>query len=168
MPGMLGTLGIVGIGLLAAVELGTGFGGGEAVVAAGRPNLIEVELSVEVPAADGPVVVHLMLPGEDERTEALALRPGDRWSADLELRRANWTVVFEAVGSGRLSEPVTLADLGADPAILAPFGSVTTSTGAEEEVRESGAGWLALAVGAAGLAVLVYLASDGVGRRHPD
>lgn len=86
---------------------------------------IEVDVAVTLRGSDGPVVVHLLLPGEAEQVSPLARRSDTRWGAMLELRRADWRVVFEDVGSGVVSEEMTLIDIGLDPALLGvlPAGS---------------------------------------------
>lgn len=79
---------------------------------------MEVDLEVALRGSGGPVVVHLLLPGEPEHVSPLARRSDTRWGALLELRRADWTVVFEDVDSGAVSEEMTLTDIGLDPALL--------------------------------------------------
>lgn len=79
---------------------------------------IEVDVAVTLRGSDGPVVVHLLLPGEAEQVSPLARRSDTRWGAMLELRRADWRIVFEDVGSGAVSEEMTLIDIGLDPALL--------------------------------------------------
>lgn len=86
---------------------------------------MEVDVEVAVRGSDGPVVVHLLLPGEGEETKPLVRRTDRRWGALLELRRADWRVVFEEVASGAVSEEKSLTELGLDPSLLGvlPAGS---------------------------------------------
>lgn len=79
---------------------------------------MEVDIEVGVHESEGPVVAHLVLPGQPEQIKSLARREDDRWGAVLELRRANWTVVFEDVATGSLSEEASLIELGLDRSLL--------------------------------------------------
>lgn len=101
--------------LLLLVEAGTGFGAASASAEPASSQTIRLDVSVEAPTDDGPVVAHLFLPGEDEVVQAMAERSPGRWGAVVELRAADWTVVFEATAAGVLSEPLTLTELGVDP-----------------------------------------------------
>lgn len=86
---------------------------------------MEIDVEVALRGSDGPVVVHLLLPGEAEETRPLVRRTDRRWGALLELRRADWQVVFEEVTSGAVSEERSLTELGLDPSLLGilPAGS---------------------------------------------
>lgn len=79
---------------------------------------MEVDVEVALRGSEGPVVVHLLLPGEPEETRPLVRRTDRRWGALLELRRADWRVVFEEVTSGTVSEEKSLTELGLDPSLL--------------------------------------------------
>lgn len=79
---------------------------------------MEVEISVSLNRSDGPVVVHLLLPGEPDEIKPLTQRDDRRWGTRIELRRADWHVVFEDLGSGRMSSEASLTELGLDPTLL--------------------------------------------------
>ncbi|MFP3914611.1 MAG: hypothetical protein ACLFWM_07025 [Actinomycetota bacterium] len=79
---------------------------------------IEVDISVSLLRSEGPVVIHLLLPGQREQVRPLVPRAGNRWGTLLELRRADWRVVFEDVSSGVLSEEASLTELGLDSRLL--------------------------------------------------
>jgi hypothetical protein len=95
-----------------AVELGAGFLGGSVTGEPIDDTTIRVDLEVEVAPGEAPVVAHLALPGAEDRVEALVERAPGRWGAVIELRRADWRVVFESVSTGRLSRVVSLTALG--------------------------------------------------------
>ena len=95
-----------------AVELGAGFLGGSVTGEPIDETTMRVDLEVVVAPGDGPVVVHLSLPGEEDRVEALVERAPGSWGAVIDLRRADWRVVFESVSTGRLSRVVSLTVLG--------------------------------------------------------
>ena len=118
---------IIALGLL-AVELGPGFIGASATTEEVDAGTVLVELVVEVEAGGGPVVAHLRLPGEAQLTTALVQRRQGVWGGFLELRRAEWRVVFESLSTGRLSRPVTLSELGVD--VADPSGGVVGPPGA--------------------------------------
>lgn len=122
--------------------------GSEATVAT-----MEVDLEVALRGAEGPVVVHLLLPGETEQMKPLVRRNGGRWGALLELRRADWRVVFEEVTSGAMSEERSLTELGLDPSLL---GILPPRSAPPPEENSSPALVAALAT-FAGLATLVGL-----------
>jgi len=151
--------------LLAGVELGGIFGtagvSGRALTAA----TIEIDLSVEAPA-HATVVAHLIEPGGNQRTVALAERSPGVYGGIVEVPRIDFVVVFEAVGSvGVQSQPVRLTELGLDPALLgrSPTAPSTTQPGISAETRRWG--WLGLGLGAAALAVLALWA---LGERGDD
>lgn len=87
---------------------------------------MHVDLAVTLVASEGPVVAHLQLPGEPVEVHPLVERGDGRWGAMLEVRRADWHVVFEDVSGGLLSEQHTFTGLGLDPALL----GVATTIGA--------------------------------------
>ena len=139
--------------LALVVELGAGFSGGSAVADAAPGGDIAVRLEVTVTGGDGPVVAHVLLPGEPEEIHPMLDRGGGRWSTVVNARRADWTVVFEDLGRAQLSDPVNLTALGAE------LGSGVTRT---QPNPESVPGtppwrWLAVAVGAMVAAVLLGL-----------
>lgn len=139
--------------LALVVELGTGFAGGSAVAESAPGGDIAVRLEVNVTGGEGPVVAHVLLPGEPEEIHPMLDRGGGNWSTVVTARRADWTVVFEDVGRSLLSDPVNLTALGVE------LGAGVTRT---EPSPESAPGpppwrWLAVAVGAMVAAVLLGL-----------
>lgn len=89
---------------------------------------LAVELAVGLTGSDGPVAVHLALPGETERVVPMTARVGGRWEAAVEVRKADWRVVFEDLSSGYLTPPEPLSRLGARPLLE----SVSTSAVVDE------------------------------------
>jgi hypothetical protein len=146
--------------LLLLVELGSGYSGGEATGTGLTPDLIEVRLVVQVAESDGPVVVHLALPGEDVDTHPMLAGGEGRWTMVAELRPADWQVVFEALAAGSLSEPVSLTELGLDPDLLA-VSAPTTDTPAPPEKASLPWWQLSVALAVAALAITVGLHAFG-------
>ncbi|MFO7291629.1 MAG: hypothetical protein FWJ92_01245 [Actinomycetes bacterium] len=90
---------------------------------------MEVELTVTLSGSDGPVAVHLLLPGEEPEVRPLLDRGGGVWGSVLRLRQADWRVVFEDVSSGVLSEEMSLSGIGLDPAVLGVSPPATEAAG---------------------------------------
>lgn len=78
---------------------------------------LAVTLVVGLSGSDGPVAVHLVLPGEAGRVIPMTARGGGIWEAAVEIRKADWRVVFEDVASGHLTEPEPLSGLGPVPLV---------------------------------------------------
>lgn len=153
------------VAVVFAVEVGAVFGGAAATAVPSGPDLMEVELVVNVAAGDAPVLAHLVLPGDPRSTYPLVDRGGGTWSSVVEVRRADWQVVFEAVTSGDLSEPASLTALGVDPDLLR--NPVPASAPSPQAAPATPWGLASLASGAAGFALLLYLyASGSVRPRH--
>lgn len=150
--------------VLALVDIGAGFGGAEVSGVEATAATIEVDFLVQLESSDGPALVHLTLPGESLTRPLVERRPG-RWGAVLELRRADWQVVFEDVPAGRLSAPASLTELGMEPALLGVLPSSTVPPAEPPTPRAWG--WLVTAV-IAGLAALalVWLGAPRRGGRH--
>lgn len=104
--------------LLVAASSGVRFVSPQASAERATDDTMEVELSVSLAGSDGPVVAHLVLPGEEPEARPLMDRGGGVWGSTFELRRADWRVVFEDVSSGVLSEEHSLTGMGLDPAVL--------------------------------------------------
>lgn len=119
---------------------------------------LEVDISVLLDVSEGPVVVHLFLPREEELIP-LVDRGGRRWGAVVELRRADWRVVFEDVATGVLSEQMSLTDLGLDRDLLG------ASAGREESEPAAMAVLPALLLAAAA-AIITLAAVWASGRRR--
>lgn len=150
---------------LAAVELGAGFTGASATVEDHDASTFVVDLWVVVEVGSGPVVAHLGLPGGEEETAALVERSRGVWGTVVELRRADWRVVFESLATGALSQPASLSSLGLASTL------VTDSGGPGLGARDPGAPWGALSLGCATAAVILAgfaLIGDGrsAGPRH--
>lgn len=120
---------------------------------------LEVDISVLLDVSEGPVVVHLFLPGEEEELIPLVDRGRRRWGAVVELRRADWRVVFEDVATGVLSEQMSLTDLGLDRDLLG------ASAGREESEPAARAVLPALLLAAAA-AIVTLAAVWASGRRR--
>lgn len=109
------------LSLLAAVVLGGDFG---VATASGQPavgNRILVTLEVEVLTSADAVVAHLIQPGQDQETIALASDESGVYRGAATVPKADIVVVFEAVrgpGNSSLSTPAFLTELGLDRALL--------------------------------------------------
>jgi hypothetical protein len=146
--------------LLAAVNLGAGFGSASAEVVSLSDQSMEVEVQVEVQNSSDAVVVHFALAGEDPVTLPLVSRGEAMFGITTELKPANYQVIFETLGDPSIqSLPVTLIDLGAE--ISESPGPATSTTESGISAATEGWGWLALAFGAASLAVLAFWALGG-------
>lgn len=153
--------------LLASVELGGLFGtaaaSGEAVTA----DAMELEITVQGPAS-ASVVAHLVEPGGEQQTVAMAERSPGAFGAVVEVRRLDYVVVFEVVDQAAQSTPVRLTDLGVDPALVGSVPGTAPPTGNEglsNETRQWG--WLGLALAASALALLAVWAL-GERAKEPD
>jgi hypothetical protein len=138
--------------LLAAVQLGGAFGQASATVETIEGGSMIVELEVEVIVPAQAVVAHLAFEDDEVITLPLLDRGDGVFGIRTELPFKNYVVVFEALGvDGGTAPPVSLIDLGAE---FFPGGEAppTTEEGLSPETRRLG--WLALALGAASLAVL--------------
>ena len=138
--------------LLAAVDLGAGFGSASAEVILLTDESMEVEVQVEVQSSADAVVVHFALSRRGPGDPPPVSRGDGVFGITTELKPANYEVIFETLGEVSLqSLPVSLTDLGAD--IGGSSGSATSTTEGLSDVNQ-GWGWLALAFGAASLAAL--------------
>lgn len=153
--------------LLAAVEIGAGFGDASARTVEMREGSVVVEIEVEVTGTAQAVVAHLVTAAQEEITMPLVNRGGPIFGVVTELAPKDYAVVFEILGGdGSMSTPVTLTDLGADlgsgagsEAPLGPEGGEGLSPDTQNW------GWLALALGAASLSALAFWALGGRERR---
>jgi hypothetical protein len=148
--------------LLALAEIGGGFGGPAVTGTEATAATMEIDVSVVLDGSDGPVVVHLALPGETT-TRPLVNRNGETWGALLEVRRADWQIVFEDVATGEISNPLSLTELGLDPALLGSLPGGTPPGERDTATTSMAWGWLAAAVLAGGGAIALASA----GRRKP-
>lgn len=148
--------------LLALVEIGGGFGGATVGGTETTTTTIEIDLSVTLSGSDGPVLVHLVLPGETQ-TLPLVDRGGDTWGMLVEVRRADWLVVFEDVATGELSDSLSLTEMGLDSALLGARPGETRPVERDTAPTPIAWGWLAAAVLAGGGAIGLAF----TGRRRP-
>jgi hypothetical protein len=149
---------LVWLSLAGAVGLGGDFGEASAQGRERGPNTIAVELSVTVEGAQA-VVAHVIEPGGDQQTVPLVRRENNRYSTSIELRKADFVVVFEAVGAARStqSDPVRLTQLGLDPSLIGG-GPVTTTIPGDLSDDTRQWGWAGLALAAIALALLAWWA----------
>jgi hypothetical protein len=152
--------------LVAAVQLGGAFGDATADVDELTEQSMIVSIEVEVGVSASAVVAHLTFEDDPTVTIPLLDRGEGRFGTRTELQPKNYVVVFEAVATpGELSDPVSLAELGAD--LDQPFVATTAPAGEEEGLSTDTErlGWLALALGAASLSALAFWA---LGHRDED
>ncbi len=152
----------LGILVLAAVQLGGGFGEASADVDELTEQSMIVDIQVQVAVSSDAVVAHLSFDDDQTITIPLLDRGGGHFGVRTELEPKNYLVIFEAVGApGELSESVSLVELGAD--LDSPVVATTRvrvegedDEGLTPETRRLG--WLALALAAASLSVLAFWA----------
>jgi hypothetical protein len=148
--------------VLAAIVLGGPFGEATAEGVESGDG-IRVDFEVTLGGSPTAVVVHVVNPGEDQETVSLTDRGGGRWGSVADLEQINYVAVFEVLyadGDGQVSDPVTLLELGLDPAVLGmgevPAPDEETDTPLSPVTRRWG--WAALALGAVALALLAVWA----------
>jgi hypothetical protein len=154
--------------VLAAIVLGGPFG--EATVdGTERGDGMRIEFEVVVGGSPTAVVVHVVNLGEDQETVSLTDRGGGKWGSVADLDLINYVAVFEVLyadGDGDVSDPVTLLELGLDPAVLG-MGEVTEPDEQTDEPLSASTlrwGWAAVALAAVALALLaVWAMGDRVG-----
>lgn len=143
---------------MTAVVLGGAFGEASASGRQVGAATIEVDLSVEATEVEA-VVAHLIEPGAEQQTVPLVDRGGGVFGIILELRKADYVVVFETFADGisNQSQPLRLTELGLDPALIGvlPFPT-TTAPGYSSDTRMWG--WAGLALAALALAFLAWWA----------
>jgi hypothetical protein len=128
---------------------------------------LQVELEVELNTQVATVVAHLVIPGDDQQTVALADRGNGRHGGLATVPAEDLVVVFEAIDVDRdiRALPVTLTELGVDPGV---FRSDRTFAIDETGVRVVSPTarrwlWLAAALGAASLALVAWWAAGSRG-----
>lgn len=121
-----------------------------------------VEIEVEVLGAAESVVAHLEFDDDPGLTLPLLPRGEGRYGLVTELEAKNFMVVFERLGgTGAISDPVSMADLGID---LVGEGEGFESPGDEdvglstEALRNL---WLAVALAAGSLSALAFWVLGG-------
>jgi hypothetical protein len=144
--------------VLASVELGGPFGTAAASAEPSTATTMELELTVQGPAS-ASVVAHLVEPGGEQQTVAMAERSPGAFGAVIEVGRLDYVVVFEVVDRAAQSTPVRLTDLGVDPTVVGSGPGIPPTTedpGLSNETRQWG--WLALALAASALSLLAVWA----------
>ncbi len=159
---------LVVLTVLAAVQLGGGFGEASAEVDSLTENSMVIDIEVGVDSSSSAVVAHLTFDDDPQLTVPLLDRGGGVFGTRTEVEPKNYFVVFEAVGPpGELSQPVSLSDLGADlnsPLVVTTRPQAGEEEGFTQETRR--VGWLALALAAASLSALAFWALGD--RSEPD
>lgn len=146
--------------LLAAVELGGPFGTAEATVKDLGEETMRIDIEVQVMGSVDSVVAHLTFGGQTVGVIPLLHRGDGRYGVETDLEPLNYQVVFEAVGrNGGISEPISLARMGAD--LLPPLDTTTTTADEGLSPGTQRMGWLALALGAASLSALAVWVLGG-------
>lgn len=146
--------------VLAAAILGGIFGSATATVESIDDDVMVLDLVVEVMGSADSVVAHLAFSDEEELTLPLLDRGEGLFGIRTELEPKNYVVVFEVVGEGS-SEPISLAQMGAD---LLPDSASTTSEAPTEEGLSGESRrslWLAVALGAASLSLVAFWVLGG-------
>lgn len=147
------------------VSLGEGFSEGNAT---GKRIDEQLTVTLSVTAVgNGTVVAHLLEPGGEQMTLAMADIGGGRFQGVFDSRPIDLVVVFEGVGFGGRSvqsDPVRLTEIGLDPVLL----SIPVFPRLDEEPGGDYGRWvwLALAAGAAALALVAVAFLPK--RREPD
>jgi hypothetical protein len=149
------------VALLLSVVLSPPFGVAEATAVSTTGGLT-LEVVVEVGAPATAVLVRPV--GQETELPPVALTDqGDgTWAGIVELTTVeNISVAFELVpssGPSTVSEVHTLTELGVDQAIFESPQTVSAAEEDEDDVANRQWVWLALAAGAAGLALLIIWA----------
>lgn len=155
--------------ILVAAQLGGAFGAASAEVDELTDQSMIVDLEVEVLTSADAVVAHLSFGDDPPVTMPLLDRGGGVYGVRTELEPKNYVVVFEAVGPGEMSGPVSLAELGAE--LGEPFERTETPVEDTDEglsPETQRLGWLALALGAASLSVLAFWVIGGREQHEPE
>lgn len=154
------------LALVLWVPVGGVFGEAVAEGSSTETGLISIEIEVEVPAATS-VVAHIIDPGDGQTTLSMYPRTGGVFAVSAEVEQADLVVVFEVLDGQEvvMSRPVTLSELGVDPAAL---GAIVEPNLLEVETPTPEVGitpatrkniWLAVALGASALALLAIWAA---------
>lgn len=136
---------------VSTVDVGGGFTDASARSTRLAPDRIEVTLTVSAEAG-ASVVAHLIEPGGEQLTVAMADDGDGRYQGTLETRPIDLVIVFERIRSGRESVqslPFRLTELGLQPEVL-----VSPTFPSDEADDTTQWAWLALGAGAAALALL--------------
>ena len=141
------------------VPAGDGFGDASASAESIGTDLIRVEVAVSIDGA-GSVVAHVIEPGGEQQTVALADRGGGEFGAVFESRPIDLVVVFEVLGDRpRQSDPLRLTDLGVPRSVLGMSPPLVEVV--DEPDDNAQWGWLGLGLGAAALALLAIWTLGG-------
>jgi len=157
--------GLLSIVLVLAAVLGGAFGEADATATPAADGKLNVTFTVQVGGDTNAVIAHIVDIGGDQSTTSLAPQGGGEWSGTTVTDAMNLVVVFEAIrpdDSSDLSDPVTLATLGVDSALIGVEGSGTTAP-ADDGYSQTTLrwGWGALGFAALALALLALWAAGG-------
>lgn len=148
--------------LLAAMVLGGAFGSASATVIEIDHDRMVIEITVDVVRSAESVVAHLSFGDEPMLTVPLLDRGGGTFGLRTELQARNYVVVFETLGpAGESSEPVSLAQLGADMRSEPAPTTVTTAPDDGLSAESRRMLWLAVAFGAGSLSLLAFWVLGG-------
>ncbi len=143
------------IGIVA--QIGTGFTGGSVEGTEIGNDMVRITVTVRA-APGGSVAMHLVDPGGEQITVAMAEQSSGLYRAVTEIDPVDYVVVFEAITSPSFqSEPQRLTDLGLDRALITPdqrFPAPPPTTLPEDDPNRWG--WLGLGLGAASLSLLAF------------
>lgn len=146
--------------LIAAIVLGGLFGTASATVESIEGDIMRIDIAVEVTGFAETVVAHLTFDDDPLLTLPLLDRGDGTFGIATELEPKNYVVVFEVVGE-EPSDPVSLAQMGAD--LLPESGSATTTDPEDDAMSEDSRRslWLAVALGAASLSLIAFWVLGG-------
>lgn len=150
---------LLGLIVLASIQLGGGFGEASAEVEELGSQSMIVDIEVQVAVSADAVVAHLSSGSAPSVAIPLLDRGGGLFGVRTELEPKNYQVVFEAVGSpGELSEPVSLVAMGANLDQPAEPSDQVDGRAVDDglSIETQRVGWLALALGAASLSALAF------------
>lgn len=112
------------LAVVLAATVGAPFGDAEASGRRIGETSMEIDLSVSAPTG-AVIVAHLVAPGGGDELIPLRERDPGIYGAVVEVRPADFSVVFESVPPDpAVSLPRSLTDLGLDPAVLGGAASV--------------------------------------------
>jgi hypothetical protein len=147
---MLAVIGIV-------AQLSSGFTGAAVEGTEIGDDMVRITVTVRA-APGGSVVVHLVDPGGEQITVAMAEQSSGLYRAVTEIAPIDYVAVFEGIANPPFqSEPQRLTELGLDRALITPdqvFPAAPATTVPEDDPARWG--WLGLGLGAASLSLLAF------------
>jgi hypothetical protein len=143
-------------------QVSTGFTDGAVEGTEIADDTVRITITVRA-APGGSVVVHLVDPGGEQITVAMAEQSSGLYRAVTDIDQIDYVAVFEGIANPPFqSEPQRLTELGLDRALITPdqvFPASPTSTAAEDDPTRWG--WLGLGLGAASLSLLAFWVLGG-------